>query len=460
MKKLLYCWLVAVATVSCASKQSQETVIHLKTDQTKAEIVNLDPLSYWDIYHYTSGSLDSNKQVNLSCLLPCPLLAEVKVEQENGRIIQDIPVYLTPSAQVEVHLEGRKATFTGDLAQENSDLQTIYPSIEKLDRPHPKADSICKALEDYLKGKKYRSNFKKDILEAIHLRMHTHKLKNPDAETEEYLPTLLKGLKTPNAWLSLHTWPQVMAEFFMQCERKKLVEKSQAGLEKRLEYVNNEEIRSWYAVYALDKYIRSRIWFGSDPHAAIDKTLQYITVDAAKKEVQHITRQAEQISNDPKWKRSLEAPATDFCFEGLDGKMVSLSDYRGHFVIVDIWNVYCSVCIKQAPYMQRLEPELAKMDVYVLGVSTDDEILKDKWKATIKEKNIPGTQVIMARSKDRGPFFKNYYMPYYPVYCLIDPEGNILHACLPLPETPDFMATVKEKVEAYHNSKKKSDIPA
>ena len=51
-------------------------------------------------------------------------------------------------------------------------------------------------------------------------------------------------------------------------------------------------------------------------------------------------------------------------------------------------------------------------------------------------------------------------MPYYPVYCLIDPEGNILHACLPLPETPDFMATVKEKVEAYHNSKKKSDIPA
>lgn len=461
MKKLLYCCLVAVATVSCASKQAQETVLHLKTDQAEAETVNLEPLSYWDVYQYATDSIDANREATLNCPLPCPLLAEVKVKKK--KILQDIPVYLTPSANLKVILKGgqyekdKRIVFEGDLAKENTDLQIIYPTLQKLDRPNPKADSIRQELEKWLDKKSYRSSFKKDILKAADLRIQISRLDNC---TPEDLKNLVQDLQASTVWLSLHTWTREMDKVFDRAEQQGLLPKSKDGIEERLKFIDNDVIRSRYGIYALDQYVRSRIWFGRDPHIAIEKVLPYITLEPAKQEIAGITQYAENVLNDPKWKRSLEQPATDFCFEGLDGKMVSLSDYRGHFVIVDIWNVYCGVCIKQAPYMQRLEPELAKMDVHVIGVSTDGEDLKDKWKATIKEKGIPGTQVIMGNSKDRGAFFKNYYMPHYPVYCLIDPEGNILHAYLPLPETPDFMATVKEKVEAYHSGKKKSDIPA
>lgn len=461
MKKLLYCCLVAVATVSCASKQAQETVLHLKTDQAEAEIVNLDPLSYWDMYQYATDTINGKQEATLTCTLPCPLLAEVKVKKK--KILQDIPVYLTPSANLEIMLEGeqydknKKTAFKGDLAKENTDLQIIYPTLRKLDKPNPKADSLRRSLEVWFEGKSYDSNFKEDILKAADMRIRTNRA-NESGKAED-LQALVQDLKSSKDWLLLNTWTREMDEIFKLAEQQGVLPKDE-GITGRLAMIEDELIRSRYGVYALDAYAASRIWFGEDPYQVIEKTRPYITLDDAQKEIADIIKYAEKVSNDPKWKRSLEQPATDFCFEGLDGKMVSLSDYRGHFVIVDIWNVFCGVCIKQAPHMQRLEPELAKMDVHVIGVSTDDESLKDKWKATIKEKGIPGTQVIMGNSKDRGAFFKNYYMPHYPVYCLIDPEGNILHAYLPLPETPDFMATVKEKVEAYHSGKKKSDIPA
>lgn len=457
MKKLLYGWLLAVSSVACAS--SPETIIHVKTDQADAVKVELEPFSNTRGYHYASDRLNKQREATLNFIPPYSFIGELEVKTEPGKAIQAVPVYVTASAELKVKLEkgryekGKKIEFEGDLAEENRDLQTLYPILSKLDKPNVKADSIRQELVKRLEGKTYNSNFKEDLLKAADLRIC---LKN---HLSENLKEVLQSLQTPGTWLSLYHWQREMDEMFGQAEREGVLPKG-IGIEKRLELIGNEEVRSRYAVYALDRYVRSCIWFGEDPNVVVEKALPYITFDSARTELPGINRNIEKVRNDKKWQRALSTPATDFTFESLDGKMVSLSDYQGHFVIVDIWNVYCDVCLRQAPHMQRLEPELEKMDVHVIGVCTDGNDLKDRWKSLIKEKNIPGTQVIIGDSKDRAPFFGNYYMPHYPVYCLIAPDGSILHAYLPLPQMPEFMETVKEKVEAYHNSKKKSDIPA
>ncbi len=45
----------------------------------------------------------------------------------------------------------------------------------------------------------------------------------------------------------------------------------------------------------------------------------------------------------------LGLPAPNFKFPGLDGKMVSLSDYRGHVVLVNVWATWCPPCVDEMP---------------------------------------------------------------------------------------------------------------
>jgi peroxiredoxin len=66
-------------------------------------------------------------------------------------------------------------------------------------------------------------------------------------------------------------------------------------------------------------------------------------------------------------------PAPDFTFPGLDGKKVSLSDYRGKVVFVNIWATWCPPCVEEMPSMQKLYQKLKGENFEILAVSIDSK---------------------------------------------------------------------------------------
>jgi len=64
-------------------------------------------------------------------------------------------------------------------------------------------------------------------------------------------------------------------------------------------------------------------------------------------------------------------PAPDFKFPGMDGKMVSLSDFRGKVVLVNIWATWCTSCVDEMPSMEKLYQKLKEEDFEILAVSID-----------------------------------------------------------------------------------------
>ena len=64
-------------------------------------------------------------------------------------------------------------------------------------------------------------------------------------------------------------------------------------------------------------------------------------------------------------------PAPDFKFPDMDGKMVSLSDFRGKVVLVNIWATWCSSCVDEMPSMEKLYQKLKGEDFEILAVSID-----------------------------------------------------------------------------------------
>jgi len=64
-------------------------------------------------------------------------------------------------------------------------------------------------------------------------------------------------------------------------------------------------------------------------------------------------------------------PAPNFTLSALGGKMVSLTDYRGKVILLNIWATWCPPCVEEMPSMQKLYQELKDESFEILAVSID-----------------------------------------------------------------------------------------
>jgi peroxiredoxin len=66
-------------------------------------------------------------------------------------------------------------------------------------------------------------------------------------------------------------------------------------------------------------------------------------------------------------------PAPDFTFPDLEGRKVSLSDFRGKVVLVNIWATWCPPCRDEMPSMQKLYDRFKGEHFEILAVSIDGD---------------------------------------------------------------------------------------
>ncbi len=63
--------------------------------------------------------------------------------------------------------------------------------------------------------------------------------------------------------------------------------------------------------------------------------------------------------------------APDFTFPDIHGKSISLSQYRGKIVFLNIWATWCGPCRIEMPDMEKLWQKFKKEDFVILAVSID-----------------------------------------------------------------------------------------
>ncbi len=71
-------------------------------------------------------------------------------------------------------------------------------------------------------------------------------------------------------------------------------------------------------------------------------------------------------------------PAPNFTLETLDGKKVSLSDYKGHPVLVNFWATWCGPCKVEMPWFEQLRKQYEAQGFVILGVTDDVDAGKEK----------------------------------------------------------------------------------
>jgi len=72
----------------------------------------------------------------------------------------------------------------------------------------------------------------------------------------------------------------------------------------------------------------------------------------------------------PRFEKGVHAP--NFTLPDLHGKMVSLADFKGQVVLLNIWATWCGPCVEEMPSMEKLHQELKDEKLVILAVSIDE----------------------------------------------------------------------------------------
>ena len=117
--------------------------------------------------------------------------------------------------------------------------------------------------------------------------------------------------------------------------------------------------------------------------------------------------------------------AMDFTQNDTLGIPVSLSSFRGKYVLIDFWASWCGPCRQENPNVVKAFNAYNNKGFTVLGVSLDQPTAKDKWMKAIHDDKLTWTQVSDLK------YWKNdvavqYGIQAIPQNFLIDPQGKIV----------------------------------
>ncbi len=131
--------------------------------------------------------------------------------------------------------------------------------------------------------------------------------------------------------------------------------------------------------------------------------------------------EAEKTLASAKIAEGSEAP--EIKLKSPDGNEITLSSFRGKYVLIDFWASWCSPCRKANPDLVKLYKKYKTKDFEIYSVSLDRD--KDAWKAAIKADKMTWIQVSDLLYWD-SPVAKLYSVEAIPFSVLIDKKGKIL----------------------------------
>lgn len=135
------------------------------------------------------------------------------------------------------------------------------------------------------------------------------------------------------------------------------------------------------------------------------------------------------VEEDPDIKYAAEmlvpgTPIPELKLSDIDGKTVSISDFRGRKVVLVFWASWCPDCRAEVPLLKDMQASADPSKVAFVSVSFDRTF--DAFKSYVQENDLGGVQLFDKSGKKDSSVGSAFHVKWIPALYLIDEEGKVI----------------------------------
>jgi thiol-disulfide isomerase/thioredoxin len=123
--------------------------------------------------------------------------------------------------------------------------------------------------------------------------------------------------------------------------------------------------------------------------------------------------------------RGKQAPA--FTLTDKNGKNISLSDYKGKYLLLDFWGSWCNPCRRSHPHLVELYNKYKGKNFDIIGLANERDTIGERWRQAIKDDKLTWKQANLTANKTGKAVLNSYNVNAFPTKFLIDPKGEIMN---------------------------------
>jgi thiol-disulfide isomerase/thioredoxin len=138
-------------------------------------------------------------------------------------------------------------------------------------------------------------------------------------------------------------------------------------------------------------------------------------------------------------------PAPAFTLADVNGKKVSLSDFKGHPLVLNFWGTYCAPCKVEMPWLEEFSKKYAADGFEVVGVTYDSEVGKDTITKNTQKLGVT-YPILLSDPKVEKAYLSDSEV--LPMSFYVDKAGKVIEVTAGLGAKDELEAMVKETIAA------------